>query len=99
MNYIWLIPLLPAFGALVNGVIGVRSFSRRTSGIFACAAMAGALGLSLYAFWQMLGLPPDARDYVVRIASWIPPIPAATAHGIGAFQVPWAFRLDPLSGI
>ena len=22
-----------------------------------------------------------------------------TAHGIGAFQVPWAFRLDPLSGM
>src|SRR6266446_5405746 len=62
-------------------------------------AVAGALGLSLYAFWQMLGLPSESREHVVTIASWIPPIPAATAHGIGAFQVPWAFRLDPLAGM
>ena len=61
--------------------------------------MAGALGVSLYAFWQMLGLPPEARDHVVNLGHWIPPIPLATAHGIGSFEVPWAFRLDPLSGM
>jgi NADH-quinone oxidoreductase subunit L len=99
MNQIWLIPLLPALGALINGLLGIRSFNRRTAGILACTMMAGALGLSLYAFWQMLGLPPESREHVVTLASWIPPIPAATAHGIGAFQVPWAFRLDPLAGM
>src|SRR5438552_2609702 len=99
MNYIWLIPLLPALGALLNGLIGIRSLSKRASGLLACATMAGALGLSLYAFWQMLGLPSESREHVVTIASWIPPIPGATAHGLGAFQVPWAFRLDPLAGM
>ena len=99
MDLIWLIPLLPALGAAMNGLVGIRSFNRRTSGILACATMAGALGLSLYAFGQMLALPSEARDYVVTIADWIPPIPAATAHGIGAFHVPWAFRLDPLSAM
>ena len=61
--------------------------------------MTGALGVSVYAFWQMLGLPPEARDHVVTLGHWIPPIPLATAHGIGSFEVPWAFRLDPLSGM
>jgi NADH-quinone oxidoreductase subunit L len=99
MDLIWLIPILPAIGAAINGLVGIRSFSRRTSGLLACAAMLGALGVSIYAFWQMLGLPPEARDHVVNLGHWIPPIPLATAHGIGSFQVPWAFRLDPLSGM
>ena len=99
MDLIWLIPILPAIGAAINGLVGIRSFSRRTSGLLACAAMLGAFGVSVYAFWQMLGLPPDARDHVVNLGHWIPPIPLATAHGIGSFEVPWAFRLDPLSGM
>jgi NADH-quinone oxidoreductase subunit L len=99
MDLIWLIPILPGLGAAINGLLGIRSFSRRMSGLLACAAMAGALGVSLYAFWQMLGLPPEARDHVVNLGHWIPPIPLATAHGIGSFEVPWAFRLDPLSGM
>jgi NADH-quinone oxidoreductase subunit L len=99
MDLIWLIPILPGLGAAINGLVGIRSFSRRTSGLVACAAMAGALGVSMYAFWLMLALPPDARDHLVNLGHWIPPIPLATAHGIGSFEVPWAFRLDPLSGM
>ena len=99
MDLIWLIPILPGLGAAINGLIGIRSFSRQTSGLVACAAMAGALGLSLFAFWEMLGLAPEARDHVVTLGHWIPPIPLATAHGIGSFEVPWAFRLDPLAGM
>ena len=99
MHLIWLIPLLPALGAAINGLIGIRSFSKRTAGAVACTMMVGALGLSLYAFWEMLGLPSEAREHVVTLGYWIPPIPLATAHGIGSFQIPWAFRLDPLSGM
>ena len=99
MDLIWLIPILPGVGAAINGLVGIRSFNRQTAGLVACAAMTGALGVSLVAFWQMLGLPPEARDHVVNLGYWIPPIPLATAHGIGSFEVPWAFRLDPLSGM
>ena len=99
MNYIWLIPLVPALGALVNGVAGIRYFSRKAAGLLACATMAAALGLSLAAFWQLLGLPPDARAYDVVLGPWIPAIPLATSHGIGSFQVPWGFRIDPLSAM
>ena len=99
MDLIWLIPILPGLGALINGLIGIRSFSRQTSGFVACAAMAAALGVSIYAFAQLLGVPAEARDHVVNLGHWIPPIPLATVHGIGSFEVPWAFRLDPLSGM
>jgi NADH-quinone oxidoreductase subunit L len=99
VGYIWLIPLLPGIGAAVNGLIGIRSFSRRTAGAVGVATMSVALVLSVVAFFQLLGLPADARAYDVTIAQWIPRIPLQTAHGIGGFEVPWGFRLDPLSAM
>src|SRR5215470_22456 len=99
MRLIWLIPLLPGAGAAVNGLIGIRSFSRRTAGAVASATMLGALILAVYAFFQLLGLPADARAYDINIAEWIPRIPLGTHDGIGNFEVPWGFRLDPLSGM
>ncbi len=99
MRFIWLIPILPGIGAAINGLLGIRSFSRKTAGAVAVTMMLGALGLAVFAFWQLLGLPADARAFDVTVAQWIPKIPLATHSGIGMFQVPWGFRLDPLSGM
>jgi NADH-quinone oxidoreductase subunit L len=100
MRYIWLIPLLPGIGAAINGLIGIRWFSRKVAGAVACTTMLLALGLSLVAFWQLLGLPADARAFDVTVAQWIPSIPLQMGNGtVGSFQVPWGFRLDPLSGM
>ena len=100
MRYIWLIPLLPGIGAAINGLVGIRYFSRKTAGLLACVMMTLALGVSLLAFWQLLGLRADARAYDVVVAQWIPSIPLQTHDGaIGTFQVPWGFRLDPLSAM
>jgi NADH-quinone oxidoreductase subunit L len=99
MRYIWLIPLLPGLGALINGVVGIRWFSRKTAGAVAVTTMTAALALSLVAFWQLLGLEGEARAYDVNVADWIPQIPLATHDGIGLFRVTWGFRLDPLAGM
>src|SRR4029078_10249627 len=99
MRYIWLIPLLPGLGAAVNGLLGIRSFPRKTAGAVACTMMVAALGLSLVAFLQLLGLPADARAYDVNLADWIPQIPLQTRNGIGLFHVTWGLRLEPLSGM
>jgi NADH-quinone oxidoreductase subunit L len=100
MRYIWLIPLLPGIGAAINGLLGVRYFSRKAAGLVACSTMVAALGVSLLAFWQLLGLPADGRVFDVSLGPWIPSIPLQTSSGaIGGLQVPWGFRLDPLSGM
>jgi NADH-quinone oxidoreductase subunit L len=100
VKYIWLIPLLPGIGSAINGLLGIRYFSRKTAGMLACTMMAAALGVSLLAFWQLLGLPSESRAFDVVVAQWIPSIPLATSSGvITNFQVPWGFRLDPLSGM
>ena len=99
MQYIWVIPLLPALGAAINGLVGIRAFSRKAAGAVAVGTMTIALALSLLAFWQLLGLPSDARAYDVDIADWIPQIPLATRDGVGLLRVTWGFRLDPLAGM
>jgi NADH-quinone oxidoreductase subunit L len=99
MDLIWLIPLLPGLGALVNGLIGIRYFSRRAAGWLACATMAGALGVSIYAFMGLVG-PNGVTSHDVIVATWFPALPLQLADGsIGSFEVPWGFRLDPLSGM
>ena len=97
MELIWLIPLLPGLGAALNGLVGIRYFSKRTAALVACTTMAGSLAISVMAFVQLLGA--EERLHQVTVASWIPPIPLATVDGIGQFEVPWAFTLDPLSGM
>ncbi len=100
MDLIWLIPLLPGFGAAVNGLVGIRFFSKRTAGLVANVTMAAALALSVYAFWQLLGLPGEEREHTVRIATWMSSMPLALSNGtVGSFFIPWGFRLDPLSGM
>ena len=100
MEYIWLIPLLPGIGAAINGILGIRYFSRRTAGLVACATMIGALVLSLVAFWQLLQLAPADRAFDVTIAEWLSAMPLQLQDGsIGTFSVPWGFRLDPLSAM
>jgi NADH-quinone oxidoreductase subunit L len=99
MKLIWLIPLLPAAGAAINGLFGIRWFNRAVAGVLACLTMAAALGVSLAAFAGLVALPADERVYDVVLAPWIPAIPLQTVSGIGRFEVPWAFRLDPLSAV
>jgi NADH-quinone oxidoreductase subunit L len=100
MDLIWLIPLLPGLGAAVNGIFGIRFFSKRVAGLIACTTMALALGVSLMAFVQLLGLAPEARIHDVVLFDWIPPTSLAMTGGrIGSLHIPWAFRLDPLSAM
>ena len=99
MKYIWLIPIVPAAGAALNGLLGIRWFGRALAGGLACAAMAVALGLSIWAFVGLVALPPDARVHDAVLGAWIPAIPLDTATGIGMFSVSWTARLDPLAAI
>src|SRR5204863_7649876 len=51
-------------------------------------------------FWQLLGLPANAGDDHVVIVQWIPSLALQMRDGsIGRLQVPWGFRLDPLSAM
>jgi NADH-quinone oxidoreductase subunit L len=88
---LYLIPLLPLLGFLVNATLG-RRLSKGISGGIATGAMAFAFGLSVVAVWHLLGSTPvdGVRAAEETVYSWI---------SSGRLQVPLAFRLDPLSSI
>ncbi|MBM3311061.1 MAG: NADH-quinone oxidoreductase subunit L [Candidatus Aminicenantes bacterium] len=93
-----LIPLFPLIGALANGLLGARVFSRK--GVQAVAV--GSVGLSFLAsaasFVKLLGGSGEAA--VARLFTWIPPSPVPLAGGrTAAFSVELAFRYDSLAAV
>ncbi len=99
VSRLWLIPLLPAAAAAVNGLIGVRWFNRTLSGLVATAAIGAAFVLSLLVAASLLAAPVSGRLYELRLGDWIPQIPLATSGGIGMFKVAWLLRADPLAAV
>ena len=89
LGLLWLIPLLPLMGSLINGVLGKR-FSRGSIAAIACGSVGLAFVISLGAFFQMVRAPeedlPIVREYFVWIQA-------------GTFEASAGFLLDQLSGL
>ena len=84
---IWLIPLLPLTGAVINGLTGHRT-GRKTVGWVGCAAVALSFAVSVLLFVRLLGLPPDQRSAAVTLFEWITS---------GGFHIDAVLLADPLS--
>src|SRR4030095_10677081 len=99
LNLIWLIPLFPAIGFVINGLIGKR-LSKTAVAVIACGVVLISFLLSAGAVFQLLQLEPEQRSHTVKLYEWINAGPAHTAEGpLARFSVDWAFLLDPLSSI
>ncbi|SVD81328.1 uncharacterized protein METZ01_LOCUS434182, partial [marine metagenome] len=57
-NWIFLIPLLPFLGFLVNGLLG-RRLGDRAAAIIGCASVAGAFAVAVASFLQVDAAKPD----------------------------------------
>jgi NADH-quinone oxidoreductase subunit L len=88
-QYLWLIPALPLFGAMVNLVIG-RRLPRAISSWLAVLTVAASFVASVLAFFNLTALPAQERVIHETLYNWI---------GVGGFSVNIAFWLDPLSAI
>ncbi|MBN2056736.1 NADH-quinone oxidoreductase subunit L, partial [bacterium] len=86
--FIALIPLLPACGVLLNGLLGKRFFSRRLTHLIACGTVAGSFITAAIAFIRLLGLPAHERAVAVVYYQLI-----QTA----SFHLDLKLLLDPLS--
>jgi len=89
---VWLIPLLPAIGVFINGLLGRRIEQINKSIIHWVAC--GSIGLSFLVtcviFFEMLGLPPEERLYEFTWFTWI---------AGGVLSTSFAYMIDPLSMI
>ena len=87
LDLIWLIPLLPLVGALINLVFG-RKLGDPRAGWVATIATSGSFLVTVIVYLEMLGLPAEERNRVVTLFSWLP---------VGVLKVDFALLADPLS--
>jgi len=91
-----LIPLLPALGAIFNGLFGSKLPKPFVGGV-ACAAMAGSFVISVFAVITMIGGgQPDGAGHTLYPELYYN---AWTWFEVGGLSVDFAFVLDPLSAI
>src|SRR4029453_17177440 len=76
-----LIPFVPAAGAVVNGLIGSRWFSRRVVAVGACATLAISLALSVWSVVAISAGSTEPRVHDVVFGDWIRAIPLETEGG------------------
>ena len=115
VSLLWLIPVLPALGALVNGCFGWRWEKDKRHLISAVALCSTALSLGL-ALWNIVylmqfnwqgGAPAsnmsvDALHHGLSLhfGTWIPGGSFTTGTGApGQLLAEWLFVLDPLSAV
>jgi NADH-quinone oxidoreductase subunit L len=90
-GYLWLIPLFPAIGALVNSLVGIRiqrRLGKHANHVIAIGMMTLSFLVALRAFAQMVSLPAGERFLQNTLWNML------TA---GQFSFDLAFALDPLS--
>jgi NADH-quinone oxidoreductase subunit L len=97
MMFAW-IPLFPLAGFLVNGLVGIRWFSRRA----VHSVAVGMAGLSFFfSAASFVGLLRTGDSVLVRtFATWIPASPVRLLGGrLAPFAVDLAFRYDSLAAV
>ena len=87
-NHVWLIPIFPLLGVLINGLLG-RWVPKKAVGPIACLAVGLPAILATLIFFEVLGLSPEAR--------LLPDVVAYTWIAAGQFSVDIGFLIDPLS--
>jgi NADH-quinone oxidoreductase subunit L len=92
MDSIWLVPLCPLVGVLLNGFLGPR-LGRRFVSVVGPAVVLAAFGVSIGVLMSLLNLPPEQRARDVTLYHWIT---SASTSGL-SLDVPFGFRIDPLS--
>src|SRR5438067_12674066 len=99
LDLIWLIPLFPAAGFVINGLFGKR-MSKTAVGFIACTLVFISFVFSAGAVYQLLQFDSAHRSHTVTLYEWINAGPAHTTEGpLANFKVDWAFLLDPLSSV
>ena len=88
-EYIFLIPLLPLIGFVVNGLL-LGKLSRPIVNLIACGSVGASLVLAVLAFFELKALPPDMRVIEQTLFTWIP---------AGSLHVNFGLLLDPLSAV
>src|SRR5512136_3171080 len=86
-DYVWLIPVFPAIGFLINGLFGRRLGKKAVSWVGPSAIGLSFL-TSILVFFELIGRPPAERHFEKVIFDWVVS---------GSFQTVIGYQIDPLS--
>src|SRR5207247_11368864 len=62
LRLLWLIPLLPLAGFLLNGLLGARYLARRAVALVACAAVLASFAISVGAVLELHNFAPTPAE-------------------------------------
>ncbi|MGH7681375.1 MAG: proton-conducting transporter membrane subunit, partial [Candidatus Eiseniibacteriota bacterium] len=89
LNLLWLVPVLPLLGAIVNG-LGAGRLPRRLVSAIGTGTVGLAFVIALGCFFKLLSVPAEERFFVQTLFGWI---------DSGDLSVPVRLGLDPLSAV
>jgi NADH-quinone oxidoreductase subunit L len=89
IELVWLIPIFPLIGFLINGLFG-RRFSEKAIGWIGAGSVGASFLVAVSIFFELIKLAPGSRSIQIIIYSWI---------WSGDLNVPIGFLVDPLSMI
>ena len=91
INLVWLVPLFPLIGFLVNG-LGRNIFSKRTVGFIGSLTilLSFCISVGLFGELQQRTRNMESLSVLVPLFDWI---------RVGNLQVPFSFLVDPLSSL
>jgi NADH-quinone oxidoreductase subunit L len=87
IKFVWLIPVFPLIGFLINGFYGKR-LPKNVVGAIGAGAVGLSFTLTLSIFLEFLKLPEAARPVEVVVYNWM---------AAGTFSAPIGFLVDPLA--
>ncbi|MEJ2226161.1 MAG: NADH-quinone oxidoreductase subunit L [Syntrophobacterales bacterium] len=87
IEYVWLIPVFPLIGFMINGLMGHR-LPKNIIGTLGSAMVGLSFALTVSIFLEYVKLPVDARPVEVTVYTWI---------ASGGFKAVVAFLVDPLA--
>jgi len=87
LDHVWLVPLFPAIGFILNGLLGRRLGKKAVSWI-GPSAIGLAFFTSILIFFELLKRPPSERLFEKIIFDWVVS---------GSFHTVIGYQIDPLS--
>lgn len=89
IHYIYLVPLLPLIGFLINGIFW-KSMPKKVGGIIGCLSVLGSFIISLMVFFEVKDAAFQAQDGYVKLFDFIQS---------GKLSLPFTFQVDALSSL
>src|SRR5512139_1425697 len=86
-DYVWLIPLFPAIGFMINGLFG-RRLGKKVVSWVGPSVIGLSFLTSILIFFELIGKPPTQRLFEKVIFDWVVS---------GSFQTVIGYQIDPLS--